>query len=130
MDMIAWLQSLTATDDRYLIALLAIILVANTVDWLFGWINARFNSKVQFESNIALYGIIKKMMYFIVLVLFMFVAFMFVPDTIALPALYALYIGYLLSEVNSILSHLNLTDDGKKGELFLAFVSRLVKGGK
>jgi toxin secretion/phage lysis holin len=90
MDMIAWLQGLTATDDRYLIALLAIILVANTVDFSFGWVNARFNKNVQFESNIALYGIIKKMMYFIVLVLFMIVAFMLVPGTIALPALYAL----------------------------------------
>lgn len=130
MDMISFLQSLTATDDRYLIALLAIILVANTIDFAFGWVNARFNSKVQFESNIALYGIIKKMMYFIVLVLFMFVAFMLVPATIALPALYALYIGYLVSEINSILSHLNLTTDGKNGELFLTFVSRLLKGGK
>lgn len=130
MVMIAWLQSLTATDDRYLLALLTIILVANTVDFTFGWLNARFNSKVQFESNIALYGIIKKMMYFIVLVLFMFVAFLLVPETIALPALYALYIGYLVSEVNSILSHLNMTNDGKKGELFLTFVSRLMKGGK
>ena len=127
--MIAWLKSLTATDDRYLIALLAIILVVSTVDFTFGWINARFNSQVQFESNIALYGIIKKMMYFIVLVLFMFVALMFVPVTIALPALYALYIGYLASEINSVLSHLNLTNDGKKGELFSAFVSRLFKGG-
>lgn len=128
--MIAWLQSLTATDDRYLLALLALIIVANTVDFSFGWVNARFNSKVQFESNIALYGIIKKMMYFIVLVLFMVVAFMLVPQTIALPALYALYIGYLVSEINSILSHLNLTNDGKKGELFLTFISRLVKGDK
>lgn len=126
--MIAWLQSLTATDDRFIIALVTLIIIASTIDWLFGWINARFNSHVQFESHIALYGIIKKMMYFIVLVLFMFVAFMILPEKIALPSIYALYIGYLLTEVTSVLAHLNLSNDGKKGELFAEFLKRLSKG--
>lgn len=129
MDMIAWMQNLTATDDRYLLALLAGILIASTLDFTFGWINARFNSNVQFESNIALYGIMKKMMYFIVAVFFMFITFLLVPEKVALPALYALYIGYLMSEVNSVLSHLNLSKDGKKGEMFASFVSRVFKGG-
>ncbi|MHA6258370.1 phage holin family protein [Sporosarcina sp. CAU 1771] len=130
MDMIAWLQSLTATDDSYLLALLAVILVASTIDFAFGFINARFNSTVQFESNKALYGIIKKMMYFIVLVLFMFVAFLFVPEKIALASIYALYGGYLLGELNSISAHLKISSDGKTGELFATFIARVFKGGK
>lgn len=130
MDMVDWLQSLTATDDRYLIALQAIILIASTIDWIFGWVNARLNSHVKFDSGVALYGIIKKMMYFVVLVLFMFVAFLIVPEKVALPSLYALYIGYLISEVHSILAHLNLTDDGKKGEVFATFLKRVTKGGE
>lgn len=129
--MVAWLQSLTQVEGMYLIvALLAIILVVSTTDFSFGWINARFNKNVKFESGIALYGIIKKMMYFIVLVLFMIIAFLLVPEKVAIPAVVTLFIGYLVSEINSILSHLELTEDGKKGELFRTFISRILNGDK
>ena len=131
MDMVSWLQSLTQIEGMYLIiALLTIILAASTIDFSFGWINARFNKNVKFESGIALYGIIKKMMYFIVLVLFMIIAFLLVPEKIAIPAVLALFIGYLASEINSILSHLELTQDGKKGELFRTFISRILNEDK
>lgn len=128
MDMILWIRSLADTDDHYLIALLAVILVASTIDYLFGWLNARFNGKVQFKSETALYGIIKKMMYFIVLSLFMVVALLIAPEKVALPSIYTLFIGYLLSEANSIASHLSMANDGKKGELFAAFLKRVFKG--
>lgn len=111
-------------------ALLTLILIASTIDWLFGWINARFNKNVKFESGIALYGIIKKMMYFVGLALFAVISFLVVPISVAYAAVTTLFIGYLISEGNSILSHLELTEDGKKGELFRAFISRLVKNGK
>lgn len=114
----------------YVIALLSAILVVNVIDYCFGWVNAKFNKNVVFESNIALYGIIKKMMYFIVLVLFMFIAYLLIPPTVAVPTLITLYVGYLLSELNSVLSHLNLTEDGKTGELFSTFIARLLNGGK
>ncbi|MFD2133352.1 phage holin family protein [Pseudogracilibacillus auburnensis] len=131
MDMVALLEGLTQVEGiRLIIALLAIIIVASTTDFSFGWVNARFNSNVKFESGIALYGIIKKMMYFIVLVLFMIVAFLLVPEKIAIPAVVTLFIGYLVSEINSILSHLELTEDGKKGELFRTFISRILNGDK
>src|SRR5690606_22800158 len=100
-----------------------------SIDFTFGWINARFNKNVIFKSGVALYGIIKKVMYFIVLVFFIPVS-VIVPEQVGVPALTILYLGYLLSEVNSILSHLELTEDGKKGELFRSFVSRLVKRGE
>lgn len=129
--MVALLEGLTQVEGiRLIIALLAIIIVASTTDFSFGWVNARFNSNVKFESGIALYGIIKKMMYFIVLVLFMIVAFLLVPEKIAIPAVVTLFIGYLVSEINSILSHLELTEDGKKGELFRTFISRILNGDK
>lgn len=128
MDMISFLEGLTENKDYYLIALLSVSLVASTIDFLFGWINARFNKNVKFESGIALYGIIKKMMYFVALALFMVIAFLIVPVAIAYTAVTTLFIGYLLSEGNSILSHLELTEDGKKGELFRSFISRILKG--
>lgn len=127
MDMVTFLNNLTHNDDQYIIALLVTILIASTIDFLFGWINARFNSNVVFESGVALYGIIKKMMYFLTLVLFMIIAFLVIPDNIAKTAVFTLFIGYLLSEANSILSHLGLTDDGKKGEVFRDFIEKIVK---
>ena len=126
--MINFLQGLTENKDYYIIALLTIILIASTIDFLFGWINARFNKNVQFESGLALYGIIKKMMYFVALALFMVIAFLIVPTSVAYAAVTTLFIGYLISEGNSILSHLELTNDGKKGELFRTFISRLING--
>ena len=126
MDMVTFLKNLTQTDDQYILALLVTILIASTIDFLFGWLNARFNSSVVFESGVALYGIIKKMMYFITLVFFMVVAFLTIPENVANAAVYTLFIGYLLSEANSILSHLGLTDDGKKGEIFRDFLERII----
>lgn len=116
-------------DDsiKFLIVLLSLIIIVGCVDWLFGWINARFNKDVVFQSNIALFGIIKKMMYFVVLVIFMFTAFLLVDSAIAITALTTLYIGYLLSELNSVLSHLGLTSDGKTGELFINFIENIFK---
>lgn len=130
MDMVTFLNDLTQSDDQYITALLVTILVASTIDFLFGWLNARLNSKVEFVSGVALYGIIKKMMYFLTLVLFMVIAFLIIPTNVATAAVYTLFIGYLLSEANSILSHLGLTDDGKNGELFRGFLERLVKNNK
>ena len=127
MDMVTFLNNLTNNDDQYIIALLVTILIASTIDFLFGWINARFNGNVTFESGVALYGIIKKMMYFVTLVLFMIIAFLIIPENVATAAVYTLFIGYLLSEANSILSHLGLTDDGKKGEVFRDFIEKIVK---
>lgn len=125
--MIKFLNDLTQSDDAFIIALLGTILIASTIDFLFGWLNARFNGNVEFQSGVALYGIIKKMMYFVTLAFFMVVAFLIVPDRVAMPTVYTLYVGYLLSELNSIMSHLGLTEDGKKGELFRDFIERLLE---
>ena len=130
MEMITYLNNLTQTDDKYIVALLVTILIASTIDFLFGWVNARLNSNVVFVSGVALYGIIKKMMYFVTLVLFMIIAFLIIPENVATAAVYTLFIGYLLSEANSILSHLGLTEDGKKGEVFRDFIEKIAKAEK
>ena len=129
MSFVEMFEVLKEDIDLYLIVLLSITLITNIIDFSFGWINARFNKNVTFESGIALYGIIKKMMYFIVLILFTVIALAIIPHEVAIPSIIALYIGYLLSEINSILSHLELTDDGKKGEPFITFIKKIFKGG-
>lgn len=128
MSFVAMFEGLRENIDLYLIVLLSIILVTNLIDFSFGWLNAKFNKSVKFESGIALYGIIKKMMYFIVLILFSVIALAIIPHEIAIPSIIALYIGYLLSEINSILSHLGISEDGKKGEVFRTFITKLMKG--
>lgn len=125
------LYSIKDNIDLYLLVILTMIMVANIIDFGFGWINAKLNSEVQFISSKALFGIVKKMMYFIVLVFFGVSALIVIPNEISLPAIVTLYLGYLASEINSILSHLKVTEDGKKGEVFLDFIEKIFnKGGK
>lgn len=129
-NIVRFFNDISEDKIQYLIVMLSLILLVNCVDWFFGWINAKFNKKVVFESSVALYGIIKKMMYFIVLVIFALVAFMLLDMTVAIVSLTVLYTGYLVSELNSVLSHLGLTEDGKRGELFVNFMKDLVKGSE
>lgn len=128
MEYVEMLKGVKDDINIYLIVLLSITLVLNIIDWLFGWLNARFNSKIEFKSNEALYGIIKKMMYFIVLIVFTVVSLAIIPHEIAIPAITGLFLGYIASEVNSILSHLNATEDGKKHEVFSTFIKKILKG--
>lgn len=125
------LYSIKDNIDLYLLVILTMILVANIIDFGFGWANAKMNKNVKFISSKALYGIVKKMMYFIVLVFFGVSALIVIPNEVSLPAIITLYLGYLASEINSILSHLKVTEDGKKGEVFMDFIEKIFyKGGK
>ena len=123
--MILFFESLKETKDTYLYLLITLILIGDTLDFTFGWLNARFNKDVVFQSNIALHGIVKKIMYFITLVFFIPIAFSVLETEIAYVSITTLYIGYLASTVNSICSHLGLSKDGKKGSLFIDFMKNI-----
>ena len=125
MDMLHWLGRWLETDDTKLVYILALILIANVLDFLMGWVNAKFNADVKFSSSKALLGIIKKIVYFILLVVFIPIALL-VPDPIGISALYVLYLGYLLSELQSVLSHLNLASDDKHNQSFLDFINKIL----
>lgn len=125
--MVTFLTGLTQNDDNFIMALLLAILVANTLDFSFGWLNAKLNEKIVFKSGIALKGIVNKLQRYIVLVFFVAIAFLVVPTSVATTSVYTLLIGYLLSEANSVLSHLGLTEDGKTDDLFIDFLKRIFK---
>src|SRR5690554_576355 len=129
MDMINWLGQWLEKDDTKIMYLLALILVANILDFVIGWINAKFNKNIQFSSGKAIFGIARKMVLFIVLVYFIPVA-MLIPQPLGISALYMLFIGYLVSEINSILAHFRLAEDDKTNDLFVNFVNNIFSDKK
>lgn len=125
MSMIEWLQRFLESDSSKLIYILALILSANMIDFMIGWLNAKFNKKVKFSSAKAIFGIARKLVLFIVLVYAIPVALL-MPEPLGISALYVLYIGYLLSEINSILNHFKLSDDDKSMDPFIEFFKGLI----
>lgn len=126
MDMINWLNEWLQKDDTKIIYLLILILVANVIDFMLGWINAKFNSNVAFSSSRAIFGIARKMAMFMLCVFFIPVSLL-IPPPIGIGALYVLFIGYLLSEINSILSHLKMGNDDKTTDLFSDFIKKIFR---
>jgi toxin secretion/phage lysis holin len=129
LDMFSWLQAWLANDDSKVVYLLTLILIANIIDFLLGWLNAKFNSKVKFSSSKAIYGIARKLVLFILLVFFIPVSLL-VPYPVGIGALYVLFLGYLWSEINSILSHLKLSDDDKNVDKFADFIQKIFANSK
>jgi toxin secretion/phage lysis holin len=122
--MFNYMQRWLENDNTKVIYFLVLILIANMIDFLLGWINAKFNAKVSFSSSRAIYGIARKMVMFILCVFFIPVSLL-VPYPVGIGALYVLFTGYLLSEINSILSHLKLSDDDKSVDHFSDFIKKL-----
>lgn len=128
--MISYLQEWLDNENTKIVYVLTLILIANIIDFSIGWLNAKFNSKVVFSSNKAIFGIARKIMMFILLIFFIPTSLL-IPYPIGISALWVLYIGYLASEVNSILTHLRLSKDDKQTDLFMDFVKTIFnKEGK
>lgn len=127
--MINWLNVWLTEDNTKLLYLLTLILIANILDFVFGVINAKFNKNVPFSSKKAKNGLFVKIGYFILLVYVIPVALL-LPEGIGVSALYVLYVGYLVIELNSLFAHFRLTEDDKRNELFIDFINRIfAKGG-
>lgn len=124
MSMVNWLGAWLENEDTKIIYILLLILIANVIDFLIGWVNAKFNDEVVFSSSKAIMGIARKMILFILCVYFIPVALL-IPYEIGVGALYVLFLGYLASEINSILSHLKLSKDDKNSDLFADFVKKI-----
>lgn len=124
MEMIEYLNHFLETDNTKLIYFLALIIIANLFDTLMGWLNAKFNKDVQFSTSMAMFGIAKKIVYFMLLVYFIPIVLL-LPEPIGITALYGLYTAYLLSEIQSVLTHLNISSDEKKNKLFIGFIENV-----
>ena len=124
MDMFHYMQKWLENDNTKVIYFLVLILIANMIDFSIGWINAKFNTSVSFSSSKAIYGIARKMIMFILCVFFVPISLL-VPYPVGIASLYVLFTGYLLSEINSILSHLKLSEDDKSTDKFSDFIKKL-----
>ena len=126
VDMFHTMQKWLNDDNTKVIYFLVLILIANMVDFLAGWINAKFNPNIKFSSSRAIYGIARKMIMFILCVFFVPISLL-VPYPVGIASLYVFLIGYLISEINSILSHMRLSEDDKTTDYFSDFIKRLFK---
>lgn len=127
--MIEWLANWLNNDNTKIIYLLVLILIANLIDFVIGWLNAKFNPEIPFSSGKAIYGIARKMVLFIIMVYFIPVA-MLAPSPVGIGAIYVLFTGYLMSEINSILAHLGKSQDDGKVDLFSVFIKSVFSGRK
>jgi toxin secretion/phage lysis holin len=124
VDMFNYMQKWLENDNTKVIYFLVLILIANMIDFVAGWINAKFNPNVSFSSSKAIFGIARKMILFILCVFFVPISLL-VPYPVGIAALYVFLLGYLLSEINSILSHLKLSDDDKSTDKFSDFIKKV-----
>lgn len=124
MGMMQWLSSFLESDNTKLIYILALIMGANIIDFTVGWINAKLNPKIKFSSSKAIYGIARKLLLFVLLIYTIPVALL-MPEPLGISALYVLYIGYLVSEINSVLHHFKLADDDKSMDPFVDFFRQI-----
>lgn len=127
--MIEWLTSYLDSDNTKLIYFLVLIMGANIIDSLVGWVNAKFNPKVKFSSSKAIFGIARKLLLFVLLVYSIPVALL-MPAPLGLSALYVLYGLYLASEINSILNHFKLAEDDKSMDPFIDFFKSIFSKGE
>jgi toxin secretion/phage lysis holin len=70
LDMFHYMQRWLENDNTKVIYVLVLILISNMIDFVAGWINAKFNPNVPFSSSKAIFGIARKMIMFILCVLF------------------------------------------------------------
>lgn len=128
MQMIEWLSRFLESDNTKLIYILALIMGANIIDFMVGWINAKLNPKIKFSSSKAIFGIARKLLLFVLLVYSIPVALL-MPEPLGISALYVLYIGYLASEINSVLNHFKLADDDKSMDPFIDLFKKVFDRG-
>lgn len=127
--MIQWLSSFLESDNTKLIYILALIMGMNIIDFTVGWVNAKFNPKLKFSSSKAIYGIARKLLLFVLLVYTIPVALL-MPEPLGISALYVLYIGYLASEINSLLNHFKFAEDDKMVDPFIDFFKQIFSKDK
>lgn len=119
MYMMDFFRELLMTEDTKVMFILGLIAIAMCIDFITGTFAAKVNTEIEFGSKKGINGIIRKLSSLILLIFFIPISVLF-PLNTGIAALYVLYIGYLIMEVQSIIE--NQQKMGNKTDLFKRFI--------
>lgn len=126
--MFSYLEKLMMTNDTKILFVITLIVIAELLDWLSGTVAAVINPDIDYKSKIGTNGILRKISFIMVLLLFIPVSVL-IPDIegvdIGTIALYTLYLGYLGNVIWSIFE--NYEKMGKDMKMFKEFWKQLFK---
>lgn len=109
MDMIEWITKWLGDDNHVIYGMVLWLMVAMTIDFVLGFVLAKFKEEIDFSSFKAKIGIIVKLVELVLVVYFIPVAVKF--GEVGLTMYSIMLTGLILSELYSILGHIQLVDD-------------------
>ncbi|MFS7388537.1 phage holin family protein [Carnobacterium maltaromaticum] len=126
--MFDYLERLMTSNDTKILFVITLIVIAEILDWLSGTVAAVINPDIDYKSKIGTNGILRKISFIMVLLLFIPVSVL-IPDIegvdIGTITLYTLYLGYLGNVIWSIFE--NYEKMGKDMKMFKDFWKQLFK---
>ncbi|CAD5902463.1 phage holin family protein [Carnobacterium maltaromaticum] len=126
--MFDYLEKLMTSNDTKILFVITLIVISEILDWLSGTVAAVINPEIDYKSKIGTNGILRKISFIMVLLLFIPVSVL-IPDVndidVGTIALYVLYLGYLGNVIWSIFE--NYEKMGKDMTMFKEFWKKLFK---
>ncbi|MDZ5758694.1 phage holin family protein [Carnobacterium maltaromaticum] len=126
--MFDYLERLMTSNDTKILFVITLIVISEILDWLSGTVAAVINPDIDYKSKIGTNGILRKISFIMVLLLFIPVSVL-IPDVndidVGTIALYVLYLGYLGNVIWSIFE--NYEKMGKDMTMFKEFWRKLFK---
>lgn len=104
--MIDYLRHFTATQDGQIFFILSIIACLMVIDFISGTVAAITNPKIEFKSKEGIFGILRKIVSMLLMIILVPVGIILPGDT-GIMLVYTLYIGYMLFELKSIIENLD-----------------------
>lgn len=128
--MFDYLERLMTSNDTKILFVITLIVISEILDWLSGTVAAVINPDIDYKSKIGTNGILRKISFIMVLLLFIPVSVL-IPDVneidVGTIALYVLYLGYLGNVIWSIFE--NYEKMGKDMKMFKEFWEKVFKSG-
>lgn len=128
--MFDYLEKLMTSNDTKILFVITLIVISEILDWLSGTVAAVINPDIDYKSKIGTNGILRKISFIMVLLLFIPVSVL-IPDVneidVGTIALYVLYLGYLGNVIWSIFE--NYEKMGKDMKMFKEFWKKVFKSG-
>lgn len=126
--MFSYLEKLMMSNDTKILFVITLIVIAELLDWLSGTVAAVINPDIDYKSKIGTNGILRKISFIMLLLLFIPVSVL-IPDingiNVGVITLYTFYLAYLGNVIWSIFE--NYEKMGKDMKMFKEFWKQLFK---